>query len=318
MNETVFEIAGADGLFRRGVLTPAWGGVDNARVGVVLLPAGLKYHVGSSRLNVLLARELAAAGYLVLRFDPLGLGESDGSLGSAPVRALWRSVEQGRFVDDTLFACRALRRRYGVEQVVACGLCGGAITAQLAASRAPDQLNGVVSLNTAVTLSPVEPTAVQPVSAMQARHHMKSYLQKLMAPAAWDRLLHGESDFAAIRATVLTTVKARFARANPGANSTFPNENPAYIESFRTLEHKRVPHLLVFSGNDNRWLEYQEIVLHRYLGSRMAGEGYEIRVVADANHEFHWKSWQREAIQLIGDWLGRSFACGAGNVRAVS
>jgi pimeloyl-ACP methyl ester carboxylesterase len=289
-------------LVRRGVLSQPASRAPVATA-VVLLPAGLKYHVGPSRLNVLLTRALVLGGFTVLCFDPLGVGESDGSLGPAPVRELWRSVEQGRFVDDCLLAARELRSRFGFESVVMGGLCGGAVTALLAAARMPEVVNGVISLNTAVTLS-ADAGAPKVVGAVQARHHMKSYLRKLLAPAAWARLLRRESDLAGIWATLRAAIRARL----PGhVAATHVNENPAFIESFRRLTRGQTPHLLLFSGNDNRWLEFQEIVLQRYLAGDRAARGYRIEVVERANHELHWKAWQDQAIAAVCGWVRQEF-----------
>ena len=47
-------------------------------VGVVVIVGGPQYRAGSHRQFVLLARELAAAGYAVLRFDYRGMGDSGG------------------------------------------------------------------------------------------------------------------------------------------------------------------------------------------------------------------------------------------------
>ncbi|TAK87061.1 MAG: hypothetical protein EPO12_01625, partial [Aquabacterium sp.] len=80
MKEEWFELTAPDGLVRRGILTLPDSPAASA---VILLPAGLKYHVGPHGLNVQLARSLAAAGHLALRFDPLGVGESDGALPAA-------------------------------------------------------------------------------------------------------------------------------------------------------------------------------------------------------------------------------------------
>ncbi len=306
MNEQLFEVRGEDGLARRGILTmPAEGRGTTA---VLLLPAGLKYRIGPHRLNVKLARRLAASGYLVLRFDPLGLGESDGAIAPGPMREIWRTVESGRFVDDVLLAATTLRARHGVERLLVGGLCGGAITAQLAAARVPGAIDGVVSFGTAVTLSGGEGAAVRPVSTGIARHHFQSYLQKLLSRDAWARLLGGESDFASISATLRGVLRGLWRKRSAGAGVTpFPNENPAFIESFHALERRQMPHLLVFGDGDNRWLEFNEAILRRYLKGARQGAGYEIELIPQANHELHWTPWQETAIAAVAAWLQRRF-----------
>ncbi|BAU47908.1 hydrolase [Sulfurifustis variabilis] len=315
MNEEPFEFRGRDGAVRRGILTPAEPGRSNG-TGIVLLPAGLKYRIGPHRLNVTLARRLAPVGYTVLRFDPCGVGESDGALPAGPLRELWRTVEQGRFVDDTLHAARDLRERCGLQRLVLGGLCGGAVTALLAAALAPELIDGVLSINTAVTFSTDTKPARRPMGRIQARHNFKGYLRKLLAPAAWARIVRGDSDYSEITRTVVATVRSCLgARRRPEHLS---HENARFMESFESLERRSVPHLLIFSGNDNRWLEFQEVVLQRRLGGRLAGSAYEIEVIPNANHELHFADWQRELEERFADWLNRRFRDSGRPVRAMS
>lgn len=305
MKESIFEVRGPDGQVRRGILTQP---TSPATTVVVLLPAGLKYHVGPHRLNVKLARRLAAIGYTVLRVDPLGLGESDGVLGPAPTRTLWRTVEEGGFVDDVLLVCRALLRQFDGAHLVVGGLCGGAITAQLAAAE-PRTIHGVISIATPVTQSRVDGEQPSTVGQAVARHHMKSYLFKFGSKAAWLRVLRGESDFHAIRRTVMASLRGWFGGRSEAI--CYPNENPKFLESFRALQQSGVEHLLLFGENDNRWFEFQAAVLQPHLQNARAGKHYAIETIPDANHELHFLEWQVRAAQIIVEWLERHFPCNA-------
>jgi alpha-beta hydrolase superfamily lysophospholipase len=276
VKESVFEVQGEDGLIRRGILALPDSPVATV---VVLLPAGLKYHVGPHRQNVKLARRFASAGFAVLRVDPLGLGESDGVLGPAPARVLWRAVEDGAFIDDVLLACQALQARFPGARLVVGGLCGGAITAQLAAAAPPHAIQGVISIATAVTLSAREGEQRPPVSDALARHHMKGYLRKLVSKDAWLRIVRGKS----------------------------PNENPRFMESFRALQAAGIEHLLIFGTGDNRWVEFQAAVLQPHLNGVLDGKHYRVVTVANANHEIHFSPWQDQTAQFIGEWLDRHF-----------
>jgi len=48
-------------------------------IGVLVVVGGPQYRVGSHRQFVRMARDFAAAGYPVLRFDHRGIGDSDGA-----------------------------------------------------------------------------------------------------------------------------------------------------------------------------------------------------------------------------------------------
>jgi uncharacterized protein len=310
MTEELFEIRGADGLARRGVLTPPAGGVPVTAV--LLLPAGLKYRTGPHLVHVRLARRLAAAGHLVLRLDTLGIGESDGSIAPAPIGEVWRTVEEGRFVTDAVLAAQALRSRANVRHVIAGGLCGGALTAQLAAAQRPDLFDGVIAINTAVNFSRVRRGGPSAMGTSKVRHDLSAYLAKLTSTAAWARVLSGQSRFTALPAIVWGLVREILAPTKAAAAAAL-DENPRFIRSLRQLEQRGTPCLLLFSGNDDRWLEFQDVVLHRYLGGAMAGAHYEVRLVPEANHELHLPAWQDEAWRIIIDWLGRRFPAAAGS-----
>jgi pimeloyl-ACP methyl ester carboxylesterase len=317
MHEEVIEMKGSDGKIRRGILCLPHVNDASATAALLLMPSGLKYHIGPHRWNVKLARALCQAGVASLRFDPLGVGESDESLATATTRTHWRFVEQGGFVDDTLLAAQVLQKRLPNVPVVAVGLCGGAVTAQLAAAKRPDLIMALVSLNTAITLSPLETQPAPTVSHSRAQHHFKNYAMKVFSKAAWQRVFRGESDIRGILRVLGTVALTVFHRKKLDTLPSVPNENPGFMQSFRALEQRALPHLLVFSGNDNRWLDFQEGVLSRYLRGERAGVAYEIKVVADANHEIHYTTWQQQTLDAIREWIAKTFNQGGFLTHAV-
>src|SRR5512143_1047295 len=75
------------------------------KIGVNLLNPGIKYRVAPHRLNVKLARELCRKGYYVLRFDPEGIGDSEGKLpDNTPVAEIWGKIQTGFFTQDVITA----------------------------------------------------------------------------------------------------------------------------------------------------------------------------------------------------------------------
>ena len=311
MIEELFEIRGADGLVRRGVVSRP----DKEKVrsvGIVLLPAGLKYRVGPHRFYVSLSRRLAGEGYVVLRFDPLGMGESDGVLQRGLTRELWRKIESGGNVNDALLACQAMRDSFGLKRMIAGGICGAAITAQLSAAKQPQMIDGVLSINTAVSLSPVQKLTANSIGSAQADHNFHSYVRKLVSGDAWIRIIKLESDFSAIGRTLVAKARDLMPFRSHHAKTDTTSENPQFMESFYQLERNGVKHLLLFSGNDNRWFEFKDMVLERHLAARPAGNHTEIKVIPEANHELQFSAWQNDAHDILREWLDRNF----GNVMA--
>ncbi|MHC5056880.1 MAG: alpha/beta fold hydrolase [Planctomycetota bacterium] len=77
--------------------------------GVVMLAAGESCR--TSLFYVPLARTLARAGWSVLRFDPRGIGDSDGDLGCATLAEVFRKIQGGGLVPDCLAAVDFMERR---------------------------------------------------------------------------------------------------------------------------------------------------------------------------------------------------------------
>jgi dienelactone hydrolase len=84
---------------------------------ILLFNVGLNHHVGPHRLNVELARSLAERGYVALRFDLGGLGDSE-------PRRDTRSDEE-RAVLDVQDAMNFVQERKGIQEFVVVGLCSG-------------------------------------------------------------------------------------------------------------------------------------------------------------------------------------------------
>lgn len=109
--------------------------VAPAATGVLLLNAGVISRVGPHRMNVTLARALAALGYPCLRFDLSGLGDSPRSASSLP-------YEQQAIV-DIQSAMDRLQALSGVQRFVLIGFCSGADNGYTTALRDP-RLAGLV------------------------------------------------------------------------------------------------------------------------------------------------------------------------------
>jgi len=102
-----------------GVLTfPAESAEPNGSPGAILLNAGIISRVGPNRVYVKLARNLAALGLPVLRFDLSGIGDSPARRDHLP---FYRSA-----VSETKEAMDYVTLVTGVEQFVLMGICSGA------------------------------------------------------------------------------------------------------------------------------------------------------------------------------------------------
>lgn len=163
MKETIFSTGQPQPL--HGVLTePA---VSEPRGALVILNSGLLHHVGSCLLSVRLARQAAERGWLVLRADASGIGDS-------PARQTGLDHEQ-QSVADTLELVAALRERHAIDNVVLFGLCSGAFAAFEAALK-DETITGIA--------------AIAPFAFRTPRWHMNQLRQRFLSPEALTRILH--------------------------------------------------------------------------------------------------------------------------------
>lgn len=98
------------------------------RRAVILLNAGATHHVGPNRMYVALARRWAEHGYLVLRIDLGGLGDSP-PVGGQPENEVYPTTA----VEEIRAAVEFMRRRYEITSIALGGLCSGAYHALRAA-----------------------------------------------------------------------------------------------------------------------------------------------------------------------------------------
>jgi len=304
--ETVFEYRRQDGLTTRGILTEPLKGTP--RTTIVFFPAGIKYRVGPGGLHVYFARRLAAEGHRVLRLDSMPLGESDGRMEVARLHEIWNTVEHGRFVDEGIEVLKALSAQTGTNRFIVAGLCGGALTAQLVAARAPELVEGLLQFNPAVTFSAAPGATAPHLSVAEAKSDLGFYLRKVLSPRAWRRILSGVSEYRRIAAIFSTLVANRLWGKHLAESELIP----AYLNALRQTRQKRIRHLYIFSGNDKRWFQFQDLVLKTILGGILEKEdskgsrGYRIRVVPDANHELQWPEWRSAACAHILEWVPTS------------
>ncbi len=101
---------------------------ERRRRAVILINSGVAHHIGASGLYVSLARLWGSRGYVVLRMDLAGIGDS-GTMPGKPDDELFPDSA----IDDIRTALEFLKATYGVGDTTLAGLCSGAYHALRAA-----------------------------------------------------------------------------------------------------------------------------------------------------------------------------------------
>jgi len=173
---------GSDALLFGIVTEPSPG--ELRRRAVILLNAGADYHIGANRMYVPLARDWARHGYVALRMDLGGIGDS----GTTPGRPD-NEVFPPAALDDIRAAIEFVRTRYGVVDITLGGLCSGGYHALRAAAAA-------VPVNRIFLLNPQNFfwKAGMTIDQLQLAEVVRNpgiYRERVLSAIAWRRLLSG-------------------------------------------------------------------------------------------------------------------------------
>jgi exosortase A-associated hydrolase 1 len=241
--------------------------------GVLIAVGGPQYRAGSHRQFVLLANELAAQGYAVMRFDYRGMGDSTGE------PRTFENVEEDlrRAVDHFL------ARVPEVTEVVIWGLCDAA-SAALFYSHQDPRVTGMVLLNPWVRTAQGE-----------ARTYLKHYyLRHAFSAAPWAKLFSGQFDLAASAASFVRNLR----RAGAAGKQVLPERMAQGLASFEGQV------LLILSGNDLTAKEFSDLAAsskrwRRLLSSQRVAQ----HRLADASHTFPRRDWRDQVARWTSAWL---------------
>ena len=285
-------------------------------VGVILLSPGVKMRVAPQRLYLRIAEMLTGIGFTVLRFDFYGLGDSEGTVNEPLLKDLYGSIQVGRYIGDTRDAIKWFQRTYGFRSVIVGGLCGGAITGLLAAAEEP-AVCGVLGYGVPVMLDSSTADPRRYMTAGQLSSIRAKYLAKLRNPSAWLRVFTFKTDF---RLLWKSLRKSRSKKPSTSSDAAPPpdNANPCFPKALFKVLDRSTPVLLLFSGADRLYAEFNEKFLTRH-GEAFAARAahVDVRVVESANHVFTFREWQDDMLRETEQWLTRRFGDGAGPARPV-
>jgi pimeloyl-ACP methyl ester carboxylesterase len=160
---------------------------EKRRRAVIMLNAGADFHIGASGIYVGLARHWAARGYVVLRMDFAGIGDSSTRPGRPDQEVFPPSA-----VQDMRDAIDWLRNQLGIRDFTLCGICSGAYHA----------LRGAVEGLPVQRLLMVNPQNYfwkegMSITGMQVSElvgNVAVYGQRMFAASSWKRLLTGQID----------------------------------------------------------------------------------------------------------------------------
>lgn len=263
--------------------------------GVLIVVGGPQYRVGSHRQFALLANHLAEQGISVMRFDYRGMGDSSGDS-----RDFEQITHDLRAATDAFFGTVK-----EIHDIVIWGLCDAASAALFYAHQDP-RVSGVVLLNPWVRTTEGEAKAF-------LRHY---YLQRLLSPAPWRKLLRGEFDLRRSVKSLASNFSAAIgagATVQPSTTKDAATNQPSH----RRLVAKSLPErmadalarfdgrvLLILSGNDLTAKEFQDVASASKQWSRLLSRPRVTQHVLDgATHTFSRREWRNQVATWTVDWV---------------
>jgi pimeloyl-ACP methyl ester carboxylesterase len=180
---------------------PLWLGKDSAvfaivtepratearRRAVIFVNSGADNHTGASRMHVSLARQWGAMGYVVVRLDLAGIGDSDTRTGRADDDVFPPSA-----MDDVRAAVDFVRCRYGAGDVTVGGICSGAYHS-LRAAVAQLPVNRVLMVNPLNFFWDYRKT-LQDVQLVDIVRDPEVYRERFRSIKSWRRVFAGQAN----------------------------------------------------------------------------------------------------------------------------
>ncbi len=171
----------------------------------LLLNTGAVSRIGNARLGVRFARRLARQGIASLRVDLGGLGDSQPSLDSLSLDALYAQAG----ADDAACAARWLTAQ-GHRGAVLLGICAGAFVGLHAASREPAVIGAVLVNLQKFTWRNIRDKHRKPSGQEAALGSTRRYLRSMCQPRKWLRVVRGQTGGLLVARELAKRFAARF------------------------------------------------------------------------------------------------------------
>lgn len=253
-------------------------GAPEATRGVLIVVGGPQYRVGSHRQFLLLARQLAANGIPVLRFDYRGMGDSEGAL---------RDFDH--IGPDIRAALDWFTNRVeGLNEIVIWGLCDAASAAAFYAHTDP-RVAGLVLLNPWVR-----------TQAGEAKAYMKHYyVRRLIAPEFWGKVFALRWNVRATMASLAGFLRALRSQGNLRDDVKSDHHLPLPERMRNALSKFPRPTLVILSGQDLTAAEFRDAVQSSGAWRDWTAQPHvKIREFPEADHTFSSRPWR----DRVADW----------------
>ncbi len=251
-----------------------------ARPAFIMLNAGLIHRVGPNRLHVRLARALAAAGFVALRIDLSGRGDSDARRDDLSFSASG--------VVETRAAMQYLEASRGITRFVLFGICSGAATAGEVAYLDPRVAGAVI---------------VEGPSFATRKFYLRYYAKRLLRLETWQNTVRGTNGIGR-RLWRLAGVQPAAVEASMAEAGAVPSpQSPQLAAALQQMADRGVEQLAIFSGSTKEY-NYQG-QLQEAFSSVDFHHRLEEAYFPEADHTFTRLVHQQQLIDRVLAWMRR-------------
>ena len=274
-----------------GILTDPPAGAAADLPAFVLLNAGLVHRVGPHRMFVQMARNLAAMGFVVLRFDHSGIGDSK-------VREDHLPFEQSA-ISETQEAMNCLSALRGSKRFVLVGLCSGTFTS-FRTARSDSRVVGAVLLN-ALLESPETINQAAVADAFSRKTARGYWHSKIFLSQSWLKIITGKASYRQILGVLYLRLRSPFIRRR--SNNYGPKQIAADL---RSLIDRGVKLFFVYSEGTSV-LEYFRLTLADEIRRMTPSDKLRVEIMQETDHTFTLLRHQAHLLKLVCRWA-RSMA----------
>lgn len=275
-----------------GISTDPERGLDADLPTLIVLNSGLIHRVGPYRLSVKVARRVAQEGFLSVRFDLTGVGDSGARRDTSSIGE--------RAVADTRAVMDHIERTRGVKRFVLMGLCSGADNS-FQTARCDDRVVGTILLDG---------------YAYRTRgYYARYYGRRLADPQVWARF----AKRAVARARQALARRSARVEAATGFEGDAPgmgNVQPQYVREFpprrevaadlRRMIARGTKLYFGHTAGMELFYNYEDQLKDAFADVDF-GDSLTLDYFADADHTFTELESQRRLIDAVAGWMNRSF-----------
>lgn len=275
-----------------GIITdPASGTQTPAHATVLLLNAGLLHRIGPSRMYVRLARELAAAGFPVLRLDFSGIGDSEARRDNVAFEEA--ALEEVRDAMDLMAKAK------GSQRFLLMGLCSGADNA-FQAARVEPRVAGIALIDGFAYRTP--------------GFWLRYYQERMLDLGKWKQLLvtkfgaGGKAESEVQAGEALDDSEASYVRGFPPIDQT--------RSDLEAMASRGISVLFAYSAGQYQYYNHAEQFDDAFRGADFRGR-ITSRFFPSSNHTFTRHAHRDELIDAIRNWAVTTTTAGSNRAREV-